>query len=178
MTKDWEGSTELRILTLTQPWATLWACGAKLIETRSWSTPYRGRVAVHAAREPAPNMADLCAREPFASALAHAGYDKPEDLPRSAIVGVVGVVACLRMRSHHVDIDHDQEMCLGRGCDRRLTETERAFGAYVPGRWAWMTDTAWRRRFPFPFPYRGAQGLRRLPDNIVGAVMAAAATGR
>lgn len=35
-------------LTLHQPWATLMAIGAKSIETRSWSTPYRGLLAIHA----------------------------------------------------------------------------------------------------------------------------------
>jgi hypothetical protein len=35
-------------LTLTQPWATLVAIGAKRIETRSWPTRYRGLLAIHA----------------------------------------------------------------------------------------------------------------------------------
>src|SRR3954451_22243677 len=37
-------------LTLTQPWATLVAIGAKQIETRSWGTSYRGWLAIHAAK--------------------------------------------------------------------------------------------------------------------------------
>lgn len=32
----------MKALTLTQPWATLVAIGAKCIETRGWSTDYRG----------------------------------------------------------------------------------------------------------------------------------------
>lgn len=32
----------MRGLSLTQPWATLVAIGAKKIETRSWTTTYRG----------------------------------------------------------------------------------------------------------------------------------------
>jgi activating signal cointegrator 1 len=40
----------VKALTLTQPWASLVAIGAKQIETRTWSTRYRGRVAIHAAR--------------------------------------------------------------------------------------------------------------------------------
>ncbi len=38
----------MRTLTLTQPWATLVALGAKTIETRSWQTSYRGPLAIHA----------------------------------------------------------------------------------------------------------------------------------
>jgi hypothetical protein len=37
----------MRCLTLTQPWATLVAVGAKQVETRNWSTRYRGRLAIH-----------------------------------------------------------------------------------------------------------------------------------
>ena len=32
----------MKALTLHQPWASLVMRGAKLYETRSWSTPYRG----------------------------------------------------------------------------------------------------------------------------------------
>jgi hypothetical protein len=40
----------MKALTLTQPWATLVAIGAKTIETRSWPTSYRGPLAIHAAK--------------------------------------------------------------------------------------------------------------------------------
>lgn len=40
----------MKALSLTQPWATLVAIGAKKIETRSWSTSYRGPVAIHASK--------------------------------------------------------------------------------------------------------------------------------
>ena len=39
----------MKVLTLTQPWATLVAIGAKRIETRSWATKYRGPLLIHAA---------------------------------------------------------------------------------------------------------------------------------
>jgi hypothetical protein len=40
----------MKALTLHQPWASLVAVGAKTIETRSWSTRYRGPLAIHAAK--------------------------------------------------------------------------------------------------------------------------------
>lgn len=40
----------MKALTIYQPWATLIAIGAKHIETRSWSTKYRGPLAVHAGK--------------------------------------------------------------------------------------------------------------------------------
>ena len=43
----------MKVLTLHQPWASLIALGVKTIETRSWSTQYRGPLAIHAgARAP------------------------------------------------------------------------------------------------------------------------------
>lgn len=40
----------MKTLSLWQPWASLVALGIKTIETRSWSTKYRGPLAIHAAR--------------------------------------------------------------------------------------------------------------------------------
>lgn len=40
----------MKAITLTQPWASLVACGAKKIETRSWRTHHRGWIAIHAAK--------------------------------------------------------------------------------------------------------------------------------
>lgn len=42
----------MKALTLHEPWATLVALGVKTIETRSWSTAYRGPLAIHAALRP------------------------------------------------------------------------------------------------------------------------------
>jgi hypothetical protein len=46
----------MKALTLWQPWATLIANGTKTIETRSWSTSYRGPLAIHAAAAIPPGM--------------------------------------------------------------------------------------------------------------------------
>lgn len=44
----------MKALTIRQPWASLIAAGVKTIETRSWSTKYRGPLAIHAGKhEPA-----------------------------------------------------------------------------------------------------------------------------
>lgn len=40
----------MRMLTIQQPWAGLIATGIKTIELRSWSTIYRGALAIHAGR--------------------------------------------------------------------------------------------------------------------------------
>lgn len=40
----------MKFLTIRQPWASLIAVGAKTIETRGWSTTYRGPLAIHAGK--------------------------------------------------------------------------------------------------------------------------------
>jgi hypothetical protein len=40
----------MRALTIRQPWASLVACGAKTIATRSWKTSYRGDLLIHAGK--------------------------------------------------------------------------------------------------------------------------------
>jgi hypothetical protein len=39
-------------LSLKQPWAALLAAGVKTVEVRRWTTSYRGRLLIHAARVP------------------------------------------------------------------------------------------------------------------------------
>ena len=41
----------MKAISLWNPWAALIRCGAKTIETRSWSTQYRGQLAIHAAKK-------------------------------------------------------------------------------------------------------------------------------
>lgn len=48
----------MKALTLWQPWASLIALGVKTIETRSWSTSYRGPLAIHAAAK-RPDVGDV-----------------------------------------------------------------------------------------------------------------------
>lgn len=47
----------MKALTLRQPWASLIGCGVKTIETRSWSTRYRGPIAIHAGTKSPRKMA-------------------------------------------------------------------------------------------------------------------------
>src|SRR5262245_47216191 len=86
----------MKAITLTQPWATLVAIGEKRIETRSWSTRYRGRIAIHAAKAFPLGAQELCYDDPFHSAICGAGVgDGPWALPRGAIVATARLVDCL-----------------------------------------------------------------------------------
>lgn len=41
-------TVEMRVLSIRQPWAFLICAGERTVETRTWSTSYRGLVAIHA----------------------------------------------------------------------------------------------------------------------------------
>lgn len=82
----------MKALTLTQPWATLVALGAKRIETRSWSTPYRGTLAIHAAKGFPRWAKDACLEPEFAIEL---GSDV---LPTGAVIATCRLISCLPTR--------------------------------------------------------------------------------
>jgi hypothetical protein len=87
----------MKALTLYQPWASLVAAGAKTIETRSWSTTYRGRLAIHAGARPvkaSDGSLDLWREQTQAHVLnEQLGFDDPRGpLPLGAIVATCKLV--------------------------------------------------------------------------------------
>lgn len=151
------------VLTLTPPWGTLIAIGAKHIETRSWSTNYRGRIAIHQAKGTRPiggdqGLMELCRSEPFRSVLVGAGYLGTPALPRGAIVATAELIKCM-----------STDWLSGTGRTTVLNSTlpvefvlnpqERAFGDYSAGRYAWLLADV--KALPEPIPARGGQGLWR-----------------
>lgn len=164
---------DMKILTLTQPWATLVAVGAKRIETRSWRTDYRGPIAIHAAKTlngifrgagPA-DLAAIVRREPFASALAPLTRDADEEerlfglptrvvsLPMGQIIAVVDLVDVVSTADSPRWLSHVQS-------DPR----ERDFGDYSPGRYAWLLENV--RPLPVPYEIRGERGLQTLDPRV------------
>jgi hypothetical protein len=69
-----------RVLTVRQPWAWAIASGRKKVENRTWSTPYRGVVYIHASRALNPAADEWLART--------FKIKVPVDVPRGAIVAV------------------------------------------------------------------------------------------
>lgn len=166
---------EVRVLSLLEPWALLWCAGAarnaKAIETRGWSTNYRGIIAVHASKGFDRDARNLCMIEPFKSVLRDLGFASFDALPFGAVVGWVTLTDCVQMVGaefcgHPKD---DGEMCLK--CDQRLTENERAFGNYRDGRVAWIADGP-RQVLAQPIPMKGSLGLRDCPADIAERLFA------
>lgn len=144
----------MRGFSLWQPWATLMRLDEKRFETRSWSTSYRGLVAIHASKN--REELELCLEEPFRSVLVAGGIHKIGNLPFGAFVAIAQLVSIYRTD------DPD----LGRDRARLGGVHEEAFGNYGPDRYAWfMTDL---RPLAKPVPARGFQGLWTLEPAMVG----------
>lgn len=145
----------MKALTLTQPWASLVAIGAKKIETRSWRTAYRGPLAIHAAKGFPKDAKRLVTDEwefygalnPFhAEALRHAGarlipcvFGRRElgRLHLGCVIATCRLVSCIPTR----ELQHNQVIetdLFAKGPTFNLDGRERAFGDYSPGRWAWL----------------------------------------
>lgn len=124
----------IKAITVYQPWASLIAIGAKTVETRSWSTVYRGPLAIHAAKKVVPNDDPYYCSVLSAAGLAH------DALPYGAIVAICRLADCWQITSANCP-------CY----------PEFAFGDYRPGRFAWKLADI--RRLAPPVPATGRRGL-------------------
>lgn len=148
----------MRAITLTQPWASLVAIGAKRIETRSWSTSYRGPLAIHAAKGFPGYAKDLAKCRRVMDLLSpHLGPSVGSvdaymtQMPLGCVVATCNLVDVLPSDS--------------RGCLAGVfedypsldTDQERDFGNYEPGRWCFVLENV--VRLPVPVPARGSLSL-------------------
>ena len=145
----------IKCITLWQPYASLIAIGAKRIETRSWSTNYRGPLLIHAAKCWNDEIADDCLR-------AKTVLEKYRYSPS----GLWGDAASLMWKQTLGKV-------LARG---RLAECvpmlvapdgtmDSDFGWFGPGRFGWrIADVV-----PIlpPIAVRGAQGLFDVPLSVI-----------
>jgi activating signal cointegrator 1 len=147
----------MNLMTITQPWASLIAVGAKRIETRDWRTWYRGELAIHAAKgldgifkgAKTEHLVEQCAAPPFAEVLAEHGLTAGS-LPRGAVVAIATLARCTEMQPASID---------------KLARTnprEHAFGWYRTGRFAWVLEDV--RLLRAPYQLRGQQYLWPVPD--------------
>lgn len=160
----------MKAISLWQPHASLIAIGEKLYETRSWSTRYRGPIAIHASKTQ-EEMKDIWqsiqhAKKTdwqYARAFTRATYDafklwmeregltvwNFKNLPYGAIVCTAELTAI-----HHAALLYPT-----------LTGRVQQFGEFGHGRFAWELKNV--QVLKTPMPYRGQQGLWTLPDEIV-----------
>jgi len=158
----------MKALSLLQPWASLIAQGDKRIETRSWSTSYRGQIAIHASARPRgakwQGFMDVCetgADYGRTARFFHEAIPDPETLPFGAIIAVVDLAQILTTTPG--------KLRLFPSWPGSLSDKERAFGDYTPGRYAWCLENI--RPLPEPVPCRGALCLWDAPADVKARVM-------
>jgi activating signal cointegrator 1 len=171
----------MKALTLTQPWATLVASGAKTIETRSWSTKYRGLLAVHAAasRPALGQVGPYVIRDLAGDRVIH-GEGTPlvtKSLPLGAVIATCRLVDVVRTDTMpgferivswgrlgmedeppgQLDwIDEHDPPCDYDGLVWDL-KANRPLGDFTPGRHAWLLADI--EPTAEPVPVKGALGL-------------------
>lgn len=138
----------MRALTLIQPWATLIAVGAKRVETRSWGTSYRGPVIITASAKLPFDIVLIMARPLYTQAfMDYIEKGGKPNLPTGAAVCVAELT--------------DIAQTGVRGEDspwvKNLSQSEREFGDYSPGRYGWIFLHV--RKLKRPVPIKGARGL-------------------
>jgi hypothetical protein len=157
----------MKALTLTQPWATLVAIGAKRIETRSWSTNYRGSLAIHAAKTFTKKERSICLDSPFYEVLSKALRKNaielafqvvPDILPLGCVIATCELVG-VDMFGPWINRPAGRWINGGHymGHHFELTEQERAFGDFRPGRYGWFLTNV--KMLPEPIPAKGMLGL-------------------
>ncbi len=150
----------MKAITLWQPWASLWACGMKQYETRSWATSYRGPIAIHAAKKPF-DTDTYFDRElhPFANALNLKNIYSFDELPYGCIIATAELVDCHKMVRDEYNVFRIE--------DKVISYKELIFGEWAPGRYAW--EIANVKMLDNPIPASGKQGLWNWDDMGISA---------
>lgn len=146
----------MKALSLWQPWATLIALREKRIETRGWSTNYRGELAIHAAQRWTADTRATLDEVPFRERLAYHGITPGnvvhDNMPRGAVVAVADLV----------DVISTERLILEGWLSEHCSvftpaRCEEFFGNYGPGRFGFLLENV-RPVYPSVL-VRGRQGL-------------------
>ncbi|HEX8564106.1 MAG TPA: hypothetical protein VF648_00460 [Pyrinomonadaceae bacterium] len=141
----------VKILPMWQPYASLAVLGEKENETRSWDTRYRGVVAIYATKNFPPSAKSLAYDNLFCREALSRHFI--EQLPYAGIIGSVELVETEKTDSFL----------------SKISEKERAFGDYSPGRFVWLFSNPVELKEPIPF--KGQQGMWNAPDEIRNAIL-------
>jgi activating signal cointegrator 1 len=136
----------MKALTLWQPWASLVAFEEKKVETRCWSTKYRGLLAIHAAQKEPPDwLGKSRNRQEFHKYLCgitkrHQWGDFWWPNGKRGLAEVLCIVKLISIEP----VERVRE---------DLSAQELCFGNYEDGRYAWFLEMV--HRFESPIPAKG-----------------------
>lgn len=136
----------MKAISICQPWASAIFLGYKTIETRSWSTTYRGPLLIHASKTFTKFAQDFAAVE----LAVGRGLER---VPFGCLLGVVELES--------IGDTEDQNYF--------ISALERRYGDFSWGRKGWQLTNI--RQFKEPIGYCGRQGLFNVPDSVVAEAM-------
>jgi activating signal cointegrator 1 len=136
----------MKVLSMIQPWASLFVLGEAKYETRSWRTNYRGPLAIHTSKK---LDKAVCSHVAIQSLLGRNGYTE-ENLPTGMIIAVCRLENCLKV------IENNQTMAILE--DGRIVSGNDYFlGDFRVGGYAWeVQDMQMLAEF---IPAKGNLGL-------------------
>lgn len=137
----------MKAITIWQPWASYIVSRLKHYKTRSWSTPYRGLIAIHAAKRWTDE------EQSQAESLHH----RFPQLPKFDKTPPLGVILCIvRLVAVHRT----------EAVRNKIDSIEGAIGGYADGRYAWELRIV--EVFDVPILAKGQQGLWdwEFPEHI------------
>lgn len=136
----------MKVLSMIQPWASLFVLGEVKYETRSWRTAYRGTLAIHTSKKMDKTA---CRHVGIQALLGKHGYTENK-LPSGKIIAVCRLVNCLRV------IENNQESAILED-GRIVTGNDFFLGDYRVGGYVWEVEDM--QQLDEYIPAKGRLGL-------------------
>jgi hypothetical protein len=138
----------MKALTICQPYSELIARGDKRVENRTWSTPYRGLLYIHAGKS--KQWLSLDPTKKFDQ-----NYNIPvAQLSFGAVIAIADLIDCVHIsRIRHPEVIEKHPW---------LSSHE-----HVSGPWCFILNKVSRIG---PWPWRGAQGMFDIDEEALGKV--------
>lgn len=136
----------MKVLSMIQPWASLFVLRESTYETRTWKTNYRGPLAIHTSKR---IDKAVCKHPAIQSLLRKHGYTT-ETLPTSMIIAEGRLVNCLKVTENN-----DSWAILEDG--KMVSGNDYFLGDFIEGNYAWeVQDLKMLNEF---IPAKGKLGL-------------------
>ena len=178
----WPPDLSVKFLTLWEPWASAIPAGLKTVETRGYSSPFRGWVMIHAG----VHKLTKAERAALPPGIKRAMLDL--DMHPGHVVALARIADIVPTDHHHTtfgSVEGWQQVrkpsgpvpgaggVPGRPAPTHLVTkigaAEMVWGNYSPGRYAWLLANI--VKLPEPVPMKGDLGLKTPPLHVLEAVL-------
>lgn len=119
----------MKVLSMIQPWASLFVFGESGDETRSWKTNYRGPMAIHTSKK---INNEACSHKAIQALLARHGCT-PDSLPTGKIIATCTLVNCIQV------LENDGTCAILEN-GRVISGNQYILGDYDVGNFAWEVE--------------------------------------